>query len=520
MSAVAWRPSGLAWPRTLSALLLLLATVLLLYRDTAIGMVSIWARSDTFAHAFLVPPIVAWLIWRRRHELAAQRPEPNAWLLLPIAAMAAAWLLGDLVGVNSVTQFAFTALLVLVTLALLGLPASRSILFPLGFLFFAVPIGEFLLPVLMTGTADFTVTALRASGIPVYRDGLQFVIPSGTWSVVEACSGVRYLIASLTVGTLFAYLNYRSTRRRLIFIGISVLVPILANWVRAYLIVMLGHLSDNRLATGADHLLYGWVFFGVVMVIMFVIGMRWADTDPAPSVDGRPARPAAGDPARADRPWAMAAALALLVALPQLLLWGLDRSDDRRAPTLVPLGALAEGWQPGAAAFTDWRPAFQQPSAEAQARYGSAGGAVGVYIGYYRDQDYRRKLVSSANGLVVGEGTWVQVERGERTMQTGAGPLTVRTAWLRGSRVPGQVEAPRLRVWQIYWVDSHVTASDAWAKVYGALSRLLGRGDDAAVILLYAAEDARGGTDALLESFARGHLAALRKQLEATRAGH
>ena len=65
---------------------------------------------------------------------------------------------------------------------------------------FAVPVGEFLLPVFMEWTADFTVLALRLSGIPVYREGLQFVIPSGNWSVVEACSGIRYLIASLMVG--------------------------------------------------------------------------------------------------------------------------------------------------------------------------------------------------------------------------------------------------------------------------------------------------------------------------------
>ena len=73
------------------------------------------------------------------------------------------------------------------------------------------------------------------------------MIPSGTWSVVEACSGVRYLMASFMVGTLFAYLNYRSTAPpRWIFVGVSIAVPIVANWLRAYLIVMLGHLSEQQ----------------------------------------------------------------------------------------------------------------------------------------------------------------------------------------------------------------------------------------------------------------------------------
>ncbi len=123
------------------------------------------------------------------------------------------------------------------------------------------------MPTLIDWTADFTIAALKLTGIPVFREGAHFQIPSGRWSVVEACSGVRYLIASLMVGILYAYLTYRSMRRRLLFIGVSILVPIVANWLRAYMIVMIGHLSGNTLAVGVDHIIYGWIFFGVVMAV-------------------------------------------------------------------------------------------------------------------------------------------------------------------------------------------------------------------------------------------------------------
>ena len=103
--------------------------------------------------------------------------------------------------------------------------------FPLAYLLLAVPFGEALIPPLIDFTADFTVTALQLTGIPVYREGSFFTIPSGNWSVVEACSGLRYLIASFTLGTLYAYLTYRSLKRRLIFIALSVIVPIIANGV-------------------------------------------------------------------------------------------------------------------------------------------------------------------------------------------------------------------------------------------------------------------------------------------------
>ncbi|HRY90680.1 MAG TPA: archaeosortase/exosortase family protein, partial [Rubrivivax sp.] len=76
------------------ALLLLLATitwVLFWYWDTARAMVAIWARSDTYAHAFIVPPISLWLIWRKRHELACLKPEPTLWLVLPLIATTTFW---------------------------------------------------------------------------------------------------------------------------------------------------------------------------------------------------------------------------------------------------------------------------------------------------------------------------------------------------------------------------------------------------------------------------------------------
>ena len=179
------------WRQAYPALMLLVAWTLWLYRDTAFAMVTIWARSETFTHGFLVPPIVLWLVWRQRQAIAAQTPQPMLGAFVLIAGAAFGWLLGDLVAVNAVTQLALVALLVLSVPAVLGWHVTRLIIFPLGFLFFAVPIGEFLMPGLMEWTANFTVLALRLSGVPVYREGLNFVIPSGNWSVVEACSGVR-----------------------------------------------------------------------------------------------------------------------------------------------------------------------------------------------------------------------------------------------------------------------------------------------------------------------------------------
>jgi exosortase A len=512
-------PSVAAWRIALPALLLVLACILLLYRDTGIAMVTIWYRSETFTHAFVVPPIVLWLIWRRRDGLAVLLPRPALWVLLPVAAVALLWLLGDLVAVNAVTQLAFVALLVLAVPAVLGLQVARAITFPLFFLFFAVPIGEFLLPQLMDWTAHFTIIALRLSGIPVYQEGLQFVIPSGSWSVVEACSGVRYLIASLTVGTLFAYLNYQSTKRRLLFVLVSILVPIVANWMRAYMIVMLGHLSGNTLAVGVDHLIYGWVFFGVVIMIMFAIGAKWSE--PEPALNGAPVASAAAAGTKPWSPasfWLVAISLIVIVALPAAARWSIDRHGASIAPRLVAPVTLDSGWRVADAGLVGFKPAFQNPSAEINSAYAHAGQVVGLYLGYYQDQDYERKLVSSTNVLAVSKDpVWSVVNNDTRVASLGGEQATVRTAELRHAPLTGPEQSNRLVAWQIYWIDGTLTASDQLAKVYSALYRLTGRGDHSAVIIVYTAKDQPGGADASLAAFMSANYSAIDRVLRQAR---
>jgi len=508
------------WAVALPSLMLAIAAVVLLYWSTAAGMVGIWMRSETFMHAFLVPPISAWLLWRERARLAAITPRPSAWVLLPMAAVAVLWLLGELAAVNAVTQLAFTAMVVLAVPAVLGTRVARAAAFALAFLFFAVPLGEFLLPALMQMTADFTIAALRLSGIPVYREGLMFVIPSGQWSVVEACSGVRYLIASFMVGTLYAYLMYRSTRRRIIFMGVSLLMPLLANWVRAYLIVLLGHLSNNRIATGVDHLIYGWLFFALVIFLLFAAGLRWSEP-PAPPVTpaATPADSAPGSRPSVRATLAVAASLILLAAVPPWVMRELARRESTAAPTLLAPATLAAGWSVAAAdAGASWKPRLDNPSALVDAVYRKEGlSPVGLYVAYYRQQDGLRKL-SDANALLARseDKRWSRVVEGRQHVATGARSVDLRTAELRPRDELGSSGDSRVFAWQVYWVAGRFTSSDAMAKAWVALARLLGRGDDSAELIVYVSGTSPELAERALQSFVQDNFEPLDAQLTQT----
>jgi exosortase A len=507
MTALPVTAGNRAWPTTLFLLIATIGWVLFWYWDTGRAMVAIWARSDTYAHAFIVPPITLWLIWRKRHELARLNPEPTLWMVLPILATTVFWLMGELTAVNALTQFALVATLILAIISTIGIAVSRQIAFPLAFLLLSVPVGDFMMPKLMEWTAWFTVLALRASGIPVYQEGLQFVIPSGNWSVVEACSGIRYIIASVTVGTLFAYLNYVTLRRRLIFIAISFIVPVFANWLRAYMIVMIGHLSGNKLAAGVDHLIYGWVFFGIVIMAMFAIGARWSENAPAdmPTEMAQPAVTREGFSS-----WLVIVVIALLTALGPLAYLAINNAD-RAAPATLGLLNAPQGWSP-APAFTAWKPTYENPSATIQAFFDDGKGPVGVYVAYYRSQDYGRKLITSTNTLVTSsDRIWSVISRGAFQATLQDAPLPVKTAEILS--MESGIES-RIAVWQWYWINGRLTTSDIEAKWLTALSRIRGQGDDSAVVMLYAPA---GKSPERLSTFAAAAGPQIQQLLAATR---
>lgn len=510
------------WRTALPAFLALVLAILVLYRDTATVMVGIWWRSETFAHCLLVLPISLWLVWRQRRRLAALTPRAQPWVLLPLLALAVLWMLADLVVVNAATQFALVAMLVLAVPAVLGVEVTRTILFPLLFLFFGVPFGEFALPVLMEWTADFTVFALQLSGIPVFREGQHFVIPSGNWSVIDECSGVRYLMASFMVGSLFAYLNYRSYKRRVVFMLFSLLVPVVANWVRAYLIVMMAHLSGNRIATGVDHVLYGWVFFGIIIFIMFVIGARWSEPDAPAAADGDADMQrawAGAEPASSRRMLATVLAGTVIAMLPHLAIGMLQRAEGAAAQAKVELPAqLSNGWSAEGAKLVAWTPLFGQPSAEARQAYAGAAGTVGVHLAYYRGQTEDRKIVSSQNMLVgMRDPDWSLPVVGRRELSVDGKTIAVRTAEILGRAPSDAGRRPHLVVWRLYWIDGRFIAGDEAAKIAGVLARLRGHGDEGAAIVLYADGDTVDASDAALEAFVQANLQRLGALLQRTR---
>lgn len=248
----------------------------LLFRDWAAIADQAWNIS-TYNHILLIPPILVWLTSQRLPQ--ALEIEPQGWwpgLVLAGGAMLV-WVLGALSGLDLLRQTGAVGLMIATVPALLGPRVSVAFLFPLCFAALLVPFGDELIPPLQMVTAAIVIFLTEASGIPAFIQGVFIDTPAGLFEVAEACSGVKFLIAMIAFGILVGNVCFVSWPRRIAFFAACVIVPVLANGVRAWATVMAAQYVGIKAAGSFDHIVYGWIFFAVVIALVIAGGWRFFD---------------------------------------------------------------------------------------------------------------------------------------------------------------------------------------------------------------------------------------------------
>ncbi len=480
-----------------------------IFYATVESMVAIWWRSETFTHGFLIAPIVIWLIWEKRQVLARLVPRPQYMALIPLLLFGFLWLFGQVMDAAVVQQIALIGILLSGLWVILGTSIVWAIAFPLAFLFLAVPVGEGLIPVLMEFTADFTVGLLKLTGIPVYREGLFFTLPSGNWSVVEGCSGVRYLIASVTLGCLFAYLSYQSLLKRGLFIAASFIVPVIANGLRAYMIVMIGHLSSMKLATGVDHLIYGWVFFGLVMFVLFAVGSIWRDHQTSADSASPAAQGEAASLLTKVNPYPCALVVLLLSCAWPVTAYLIENQQTLAAITPLETPRGSEDWVQQDGESWQWRPVVKGVDGEFHQFYQRDGITVSIYIGQYLTQNQNKELINSQNVFVVQKSPdWRVVARSKVALNLAGDTIEVDQAHIKGS-------GSNLLTLRWYRLGNKYTANPYIGKLLGGLAKLtFDRRDGAYITVTTHVDDEANLPFDTLQDFINTMLPSLEAQLD------
>jgi exosortase A len=486
------RVAALGWRAYLLALGFAATAILLLFYHDAAAIASIWWNSSTFNHCLLIVPILWWLVAQRKDELT--QLTPAAWWpgLLLVGAGAGGWMLGEAGGVAFARHLGLAFMLQGSVIAILGKDVAKGLAFPLFYALFLVPMGEELVPVMQTVTAQIASALLSITGVPAHLEGIFITTPTGYFEVAEACAGVKFLIAMAAFAALVANVCFRSWKRRIAFVAVSLIIPVFANGVRAWLTIYVAHRTGSvDLAAGFDHVVYGGIFFAIVIAI--ILGLSWRFFDRGvndPWFDPKTLQPEVPRSAWLN---GITGAIVLTVLAPVAWLTLVGASGARPVPAEIAMPDVP-GWQrvqqgQGRA----WQPHYVGADRIRLAHYRDAQGRnVDLAIILFASQSEGRELVGYGQGAVAPDsGAW---------------------AWTAGAAAPPNGRAERIasngvarEVLSFYRVGNVLTGSGVEVKIETLRTRLLG-GPQRAVAILVSAEDSAAGVSArpAIDDFIRG----------------
>jgi exosortase A len=475
-----------------------LAVALLAFWPTAVAMISTWYNSRTFSHGFLVFPLSACMVWRRRQRLALLHPATN-WRGVPLlGAIGAAWLLANIAEIRVVEELVWIGILVALVWTLLGSEVTRTLAFPLAFLIFAVPLGVGLIGPLQDFTAWIAIHALTLSGIPAVLEHRLLSVPSSTWTVAEACSGIRYLFSSIMVGVIYAWSVYRSPKRRLVFMLFSVVVPIIANGFRAYGIVLLAYLSNNKLATNIDHIVYGWLFFAAVQLALFVIGARWWEPSRLPGpIPVLPTVPVPGTQSAGPLQSSLLAAGVVVIILGcipavALYLWNRAAVHSMTSSWPDPPVTVHLPWQAVPATDTSWTPTLRGTSREFVESYTTGSNRVDLFWALYPNRG--AELLHSYNRVATPR-SWSEISETQEEQTIQGRQVRIHHSLILSRQLARSV-------WTFYWVNGECTSSPARLKYLQAKARLRGASPTTILVALSTESSTDdSGSESVLREF-------------------
>lgn len=464
------------WRNATVALSAVILSILVVFFDTIETLVLTWWDKPEYNHCLLILPIIIYLVHERREIFRKIAPKPS-WLgIIPILGGGVLWMLGDLADANVVRQFGLIILIQGTILTLLGRRVVLALLFPIFYMVFLIPFGDFLVPLLQDYTTAFVVATLNLLNIPVYVEGVFLSIPAGDFHVAEACAGLRFLVATFALGTLMANVAYKTVGRQIVVVILAFVVPVIANGFRASGIVLVAHWSDMKYATGVDHIIFGWIFFAIVLLIFISIAMTFTN---------RGLHEGYIDFSKDY--WSKNELVPFGKFIPFLIVGVITVSLAPAYVSFISKRAKAyEGhyialddsvWGHEASENTNWKPYYDGASQAFQLKTGpSISPDVDVYVAYYKYQAKDMEMVQFGNGVAAQE-VWERAGNKAISVDISGINHDVNEMLLHS-------RAGQRLVWYWYWVDGEILSSDYKAKLYDAKAKLLGGRLDSAVVAL------------------------------------
>jgi exosortase len=262
-------------PREIGLLVLLLATVAVLYHHVVTNLVGQWWHDPEYSHGFFVPILAGWILWRERHKLLEILPAPSWWGVPIILCAMGLLIVGSFGAEIFVSRISLLILLAGLVIHFYGWNHFRPALAPWLVLFLMIPLpailaNQIVLP-LQFVSSGLATGFMDLCNIPVYRQGNIIYLPSITLEVAEACSGIRSLMAMITLAVAYGYLLEQRAWKRVVLVLSAVPIAVLANGVRIMASGVLGQYLGRDKAEGFFHLFSGLVIFSFSFLLLWML---------------------------------------------------------------------------------------------------------------------------------------------------------------------------------------------------------------------------------------------------------
>lgn len=259
---------ALIWP------LVLALCLAICYANTIHGLYNIWIADDDYSYAFLIPVISAYLIWERRKDIRSTLIGIS-WIggvLFFIFLIISIY--GILGSSPSAVRPAMPLIILSIVLFCFGWAIFKKLALPLGMLIFMIPLPTMFgtvvgvrLKLVSTKLGEFI---LRMFGTSVFVEGNVIDLGVTQLQVVDACSGLRYILPLLAVGVVFAYFFEKSRWKQVLLGAITIPLAIVTNGIRIGVTGILAERYGAEVAEGFFHGFSGWLIFMFAFGLLFV----------------------------------------------------------------------------------------------------------------------------------------------------------------------------------------------------------------------------------------------------------
>lgn len=253
----------------------LLFAFFLIYFPVWKNLISNWSASEEYSHGFLIVPLALYITWLKKDVLIKLPASPSIWGFFITSFSLILYILSSYAEISTLKSCSMVLLLGGSIVYLFGFRVFKEILFPWALLFFMIPIPQQIyssltMPLQLLVT-KVSVLVSSVIGVPIYREGNVIHLPEKTLEVVNACSGLRSIIAVLTLSLVFGYFSLKSNTLRALLFIFGIPAAIISNLIRVTSIVFAFYYFKFDLTSGTIHTIFGLVIFMIALIIIYLI---------------------------------------------------------------------------------------------------------------------------------------------------------------------------------------------------------------------------------------------------------